>query len=200
MRLLTFLLVALVSAVGGDRVMASQGVILKVQHSPVAWSASKIGEKLRIQLTRNQSLRVLEPRDNGGDFPAFPHDPYNLDSLVNWGLEIGGRYLVLVDIHDERLEKRKSWHLPLLFHKYETIAVVEGELRHVDLSRGKLMLSTPFKVEQKGARVFQATTYDDVNDPDLHLPAPAKIRLFDHLEDKLCLHLVELISLRSRGR
>lgn len=200
MRLLIFLLAALVSVAGGNRAMASQGVILKVQHSPVAWSVSKIGEKLRIQLTRNQSLRVLEPREKGGDFPAFPHDPYNLDSLVNWGLEIGGRYLVLVDIHDERLERRKSWHLPLLFHKYETIAVVEGELRHVDLSRRKLMLSTPFRVEHKGARVFQATTYDDVNDPDLHLPAPAKIRLFDQLEDKLCQHLVELIGLKSRGR
>ncbi len=200
MRILITLLTALALTMGGDRAMASQGVILKVQHAPVAWSASNIGEKLRIELSRNQSLRVLEPKDGGRGIPDFPDDPYNLDSLVNWGLEIGGRYLILVDIHNERLEKRKSWHLPLLFHKWETIAIVEGELRYIDLSRGKLTLSKSFRVQQKGARVFQATTYDDVNDPDLHLSAPAKIRLFDQLEDKLCRQLVELVGLKRRDQ
>lgn len=90
---------------------------------------------------------------------------------------------------------RTAWlSLPLVFHKYETVGVIEGELRLVDIRRGKLLIAEPFQVKQKGPRIFQATMDDDVNDPDIHLTAPDKIGFFDRLEEKLALRVVERVE------
>jgi hypothetical protein len=125
--------------------------------------------------------------------PAFPVDYHDLDSLMEWGREAGARYLMVVEVFAERLEKRKSFHLPLVFHKYETVGIIEGEFRLVDLSRGKLLTAEPFKVERKGSRIFQATMDDDINDPDLNMTAPRKVVFFQQLEESLCKHLAERV-------
>jgi hypothetical protein len=90
---------------------------------------------------------------------------------------------------------RTAWlSLLLVFHKYETVGVIEGELRLIDVRRGKFIIAEPFQVEQKGPRIFQATMDDDVNDPDIHLTAPDKIGFFDRLEEKLALRVVERVG------
>jgi hypothetical protein len=54
-------------------------------------------------------------------------------------------------------------------------------------------------VERKGARIFQATMDDDINDPDLHLTAPKKLILFEKLEESLCRKLADrIVSLAGR--
>jgi hypothetical protein len=86
---------------------------------------------------------------------------------------------------------RAAWlSLPLVFHKYETVGDIGGELRFIDVRRGKFLIAEPFKVEQKGPRIIQATMDDNVNNPDIHLMAPDKISFFDRLEERLALRVV----------
>ncbi|MEA3296431.1 MAG: hypothetical protein U9R56_01030 [candidate division Zixibacteria bacterium] len=200
MRQCTLLMVILLSVLTVGRTHAEQDIILKMRLCPSVWSQSSIGEKLRIQFSRNQGLRIIEVADDNCNPPDFPVDAYNLDSLVAWGTETGTRYLMFVDVHSERLERKKKWHLPLVFHMYETVAAIEGELRYVDLSRGRLILAESFKVEEKAASCFQPALYDDINDPRLIPTVTAKVRLFDRLEDKLCRNLVDLVSANTRAR
>jgi len=131
--------------------------------------------------------------------PAFPKDRYNVDSLIQWGLEIGGQYLMLVDVHHQRLERRKSFQIPLFFHKYVTVGVISGELRLIDLNQGRLLVAQPFLKEQEAKRIFQSSDDDDANHPDLHLTAPGKLVFFDQMEDHLCDQLLEIIGFSERG-
>ena len=90
---------------------------------------------------------------------------------------------------------RAVWlSLPLVFHKYETVGVIGGELRLIDIRRCKFLIAEPFKVEQKGPRIFQATMDDDVNDPDIHLTAPDKISFFDRLEERLASRVAKQVG------
>jgi len=168
---------------------AQRSVIVHVSVPPLAWSGSALEAKLKRQLSRDGDLIIVTVPDTSPGRPEFPHDAYNTDNLTNWGMEVGGRYLLTVEVHSERLEKRKLYHFPLVFHKYVTVGVIEGELRLIDITRGKLLSAEPFKVEQKGPQVFQATMDDNINDPDLHLTAPGKTKFFDRLEEKLASHV-----------
>ena len=97
-------------------------------------------------------------------------------------------------------ERRKDIHVPLLFHRYMTVGAIEGELRVVDVSRARLEIAEPFKIEEKGPRAFQATMDDDIHDPDLHLTAAAKVRFFQKLEEELAGMLVKRIGSVIRMR
>ena len=159
-------------------------VLLRVDQAPLAWGDCRIADQLTQQLTRSGSIEVKRISDDYR--PSFPNDSYNLDSLVNWGLESGGRYLLLVDVHREGLERRKDWVLPLIFHRWVTVGVIEGELRLIDLNRARSLVAEPFRVERKAKGAFQASIDDNANDPDIHLSAPEKVRFFAMLEQALC--------------
>ena len=178
---------------------AGPTIVLKVNPPPAAWSTVGIGEKLTIRMSRDSGLRVIRVDEADDALPKFPADRYNLDSLVNWGLEVGGQYLMLVDVHHERLERRKTWQVPLFFHKYVTMGVIDGEFRLIDLIEGELLVAKPFRREQEARRIFQASPDDDINDPDLHMTAPGKQVFFDQLENSLCDQLLESIGFIERG-
>ena len=201
MRKFAILLAVLLLPVSGSLNSApSKQLLLNVISSPRAYGDSQVDQKLVRHLTRRSDLRVKVVSEGSDYQPPFPGDYHNIDSLLEWGREAGGRYLMVVEVTSQRLEKRKGFHLPLVFHKYETVGVIEGELRFLDLSRGKLLTAEPFKVERKGPRIFQATMDDDVNDPDLHITAPAKIVFFNKLEESLCQHLAKRIGALAGGR
>ncbi len=172
----------------------SRPVIVHVEVPPLAWSGSKLETMLLRELTRKGNEHIVSSQSLPLEEAAFPTDYLSLDSVVDWGTEMGGKYVIVVKVDDERLERRKSFHFPLLFHRYRTIGVIEGELRVVDISRRKLLLAEPFHIEEKGAQIFQATMDDNVHDPDIHLTAPAKIRFFEHLEEKLAKKLSRRIK------
>lgn len=178
---------------------AGPNILLRVTPAEAAWSSSSIEEKLLIRMNRDTALQVISVNGDDRDLPSFPRDRYNVDSLVEWGSEIGGQYLMLVDVHDERLERRKSWHLPLFFHKYVTVGIISGELRLIDLNQGVLLISLPFSTELEAKRIFQASPDDDVNHPNLHMTAPGKLVFFDQMEDRLCDQLLESIGFTVRG-
>lgn len=157
-------------------------IILKVSTPETVWHDADFEQHIIRSFTQSEDIRVVDSRTLSDEYPPFPDDSYNFDTITGWGQEIGGRYLLFVEIHSERLEKRKSFHLPLVFHKYETVGVIEGDIRVIDLTRSKLLLAEPIKVEKKGPRIFQATMDDDINDPDIHITSPDKLRFFKELE------------------
>ncbi len=169
-------------------------LLLKVVQGDPAWSDASVEKQLHQILSRNQRLRVLPARPIYDDQPPFPEDLYNADSLMHWGLEIGGRYLMVVVVDKTRLERRKSFSLPLIMHMYQTYGVISGELRLMDLIRGRMLASEPFEVKIKGSRVLQQTFDDDRGDPSLHMTAMQKTQLFEELQQKASLLLVERLQ------
>ena len=189
------LLVAIVPRAASAR----PSILLRVSAIEAAWSSGGLEEKLLIRMSRDTAIRVVDVNGDDNGLPSFPKDRFNVDSLVEWGQEIGGQYLMLVDVHHERLERRKTWRIPLFFHKYVTVGVISGELRLIDLKEGVLLLSQPFLSEQEAKRSFQASPDDDINHPDLHMTAPRKLAFFDLMEDHLCDQLLESIGFKERG-
>lgn len=199
-----FLIFVLALAAGTHARATSRKLLLDVQTVPLAWGDSKLTEKMVTALSRNPDLQVItaEPASPTGanPQPPFPESRTDLEGLLEWGTEVGGRYLLVVTVDREFLERRKSFNLPLIFHKYETVGVITGEYRFVDLQKRRLHAAEPFRVELQGARQYQAEMDDNSSDSKLHIPASAKSRLFSALEDKLTEQLVSEIALLTRGR
>lgn len=205
MRRFSCLFLALVVlAAGAGTQAASRKLLLDVQTVPLAWGDSRLAEKMVTALSRNPDLQIItpEPRNPAvlDQQPPFPENRTDLEGLLEWGTEVGGRYLLVVTVDREYLERRKSFNLPLIFHKYETVGIITGEYRLVDLQKRRLQAAEPFKVELNGARQYQAEMDDNSSDSKLHIPASAKSRLFSALENRLTEELVEQVTLLTRGR
>ncbi len=175
-------------------------VVVHIETPPIAWGESHLADKLQTEMSRSTSTRIYMSDQMAEDWPDYPTDRYHIDSLVNWGLETGKRYLLAVYVQSERIERRKTFSLPMIFHRYETIGLAEGEFRFIDLSKRKQLIAESFKIKERGKRVFQGSTDDDINDPDIHLTAYQKIQFLANLEEKLSRHLVKKIRRYVRGR
>jgi hypothetical protein len=201
-RPLGLLVVALALTLGfgvsHSRPSVTRDIILHVEQAPNAWADAGLDRELREQFTRDQTVRIITVNPADTMLPPFPNARYDIDSLRNWGQEVGGRYLLSIVVHDERLERRKSFHLPLVFHKWEVVGVIEGEMRLLDISRGRLLVARPFKSELSGKRVFQATMDDHKYDPDIHMTAKQKMVFFNQLEAQAAGDLITLVSRHTR--
>jgi hypothetical protein len=175
-------------------------LIVHVTEVPSAWAEPQLEAKLTTHFSRTGNLRVFEDENLGRDLPSFPIDYYNLDSLLAWGTEAGGDYLIVVNVASERLERYKTFSLPLVVHKYENVAVIEGEWRLVDLKKGRLLNAESFCVTLKGKQALQACMDDDIHAAALNLTPMQKVILFDRLEDKLAEQLVKKVSRYARGQ
>lgn len=167
-------------------------IVLRVDEPAVPYAASRLDQQLIKAFSRDQTARVTSVPPGDETYPRFPNAEYDLDSLANWGTEIGGRFLLTVRVTDERLERRKSFNIPLLFHKWETVGVIAGEIRLFDLMRNKLLVAEPFETVLTGKRVFQASMDDQKYDPDIHLTATEKIRLFEHLQAEAARQIMDM--------
>ncbi len=185
---LCFALLLAISARAEERL-----VMVRVEQPVSAWNDSKIYQKLATSLTRDGNLQVVPATPARNVDPAFPTDALDEQAIADWARPYQAQYVVVVIVQSERLEKRKSFHVPLLFHKFETWGVIEGELRLIDVARNKQVRAVPFMVEQVGPRAWQATMDDDINDPDLRMTAPDKVQFFSRLEDKLVTNLLDQI-------
>lgn len=189
-----------VLAVGSAVSAASLPVILHVQRASLAWGDCRLPEILTTVLGRNPDLDVILPEATSRPYPPFPNNRSNIDTLLNWGTEVGGRYLLIVAVDREGLERRKTFSVPLLFHRWETLAIMSGEFRLVDLLKRRLVLAEPFEEKLSAARQFQSSAEDNAADPGLHVNAADKSELFKLLETRLAERLVEKISRYTRGR
>jgi hypothetical protein len=166
--------------------------LVKVIQPELAWTDSRLTEKLLVELSRNGNSGIVNA-DAMTNMPAFPFGQYETDSLINWAMTAGRKYLVLISVEFEGLQRKKTFSIPLIFHKYENIGVIFGELRIIDLMRKRNILSESFKIEKEGKRIIQALPDDDKNDADLHISAPDKILFFSELERKLAKELAAKI-------
>jgi hypothetical protein len=175
-------------------------ILVDVRQAPVAWADPNIYDKLETILSREIGFRVVRVGEGQEGLAAFPDDRNNLDSLTNWAREAGGRYLLVLTVASERLTRRKTFDLPLIFHQYRTIGVIEGELRLIDVTRGRMQLAEPFRTQLKGPRIFQGMPDGDINDPDIHLTAAEKLVFMDQLEGKLAARVAKRVIKAIRKR
>jgi len=196
----SFLLIAAI-AIGVSSVQAGtpRPLVLQVDQVPLAWGDGSLAEKLTVSLSRDPELRIIVPQTQAGLFRAFPADRTNFDSLLSWGAEIGGRFLLTIDVRREGLECRKTFSVPLLFHRWETLAVISGEIRLMDLQKRRVILAEPFEEKVTAARQFQSSAEDNAHDPTLHVSASDKQELFDSLESRLAERLIKRIGRLTRG-
>ncbi len=190
---MTIVLTAMAVAQNNHTNGNGRSAVLKVNAAQLPWSQTRLAEKLMVELSRNGNGEIINADALMGTMPPFPSDLYSTDSLAIWGAETGRRYLVIVDIETEGLEKHKTFNIPLVVSKYEHVGVVTGELRIVDVTRRKVVLADQFIFEKEAKRIVQAATDDDINDADLHISAPEKIRFFGELENELAKELANKI-------
>lgn len=189
-------ILAMVTAV---EALPNRTVLLSVEAAPLAWADSHLKDKLIRRLSSSPEVRVVDAQE-GMDRPPSPQTSYDVDSLVNWGREIGGKYLLTVEVHSSRLEIKKTFNLPLIFHRYKTFGIIVGEFRLIDLSRGKQLAAEPFSLKQDGPSIIQAAGDGLENDPDIYLTPAEKILFFDRLEEQLAAMLVARYTKLTRGR
>jgi len=170
-----------------------RSAVIKINSVESPWAESRLSEKLTAELSRNGNGEIIKAEVHINFMPPFPSDIYSTDSLSNWGIEAGRRYVIVIAIESERLRKKKSFNIPLVVSKYENVGEVIGELRIADASRRRVVLAERFKFEKEAKRKIQAMPNDDINDADLHISAPEKLRLFSELESQLAKELAEKI-------
>ncbi len=170
-----------------------RSAVIKVNMVVSPWAETHLADKLMAELSRNGNGEIIRAEALTGSMPPFPTDLYNTDSLAIWGNESGRRYLVIVDIESAGLQKQKTFNIPLIVSKYEHVGVVTGELRIVDVTRRRVVLAEQFTFEKEAKRIVQAAPDDDINDADLHISAPEKIRFFSELETDLAKDLADKI-------
>ena len=93
------------------------------------------------------------------------------------------------------LEKRKKTVIPLLVFRYRVFAVITGTLRVIDVEKERLIDIQALQFEIQAAEKLQAID-DDENHPTLLLPADARMRLLQRLDERaageICLEIRRL--------
>lgn len=170
---------------------APPGLMVRVDKVSLAWADASLDDRLitRLTLKANQPVVNISDQDS-----TFPGNGAALEDLTAWAREHQTLGLLLVTVTSERLERRKSFQVPLVFHKWETIGVLEGQYRLIDVVRGRVLAAEPFCIELHGPRAIQGTMDDNIDDPDIHLRAPEKMLFFAQLENKLVEQLAERVQ------
>lgn len=178
---------------------ANRNVVLHVQAAEVSWADSDLEELIITRFTRDREFRLTMRADNSAQ-PEFPSAKYDIDSLLNWGNEIGGRYLLVVNVNSERLENKRTFHIPLILHRFEAIGVIDAEIRLLDLERGRMLMAEQISVELSAKRIIQADTDKNINDADIHIAASKKGKFLAKLEKKFADHLYAKVKRSFRNR
>jgi len=194
------LLLAAVGGLSGDSYGAERKIILNVQAEPTPWGESHLADNLVRHLSRSADLRIVTPEMISGFAPQFPSAHHDPDSLIDWGREVGGQYLLTVDVRNEGMITKKTFSIPLIMHKWETVGVIEADVRLLDLLRGRVLMNDTFVEELTGRRALQGDPDNNGTDPDLHISAPEKRTLMDRLEDRMAKRLVRKVKELVRSR
>lgn len=164
----------------------------------LAWSETNLENEIQLQLSRRGSVEITAATQLDPHLPPCPLASRSLDSLVLWGEETGRRYILSVEVASERLERRKTFSLPLIFSKWETVGVIDGELRMIDVRKKRILVAEPFEIVEKAKRIFQMSFEGSEHDPDIMLTPMQKIELFKHLEKTLAEHVSKKVRRHTR--
>lgn len=175
-------------------------MVLHVNPVALAWSSSRIDEAIVSRFTREREFQLTVNSATVESARNFPGATYDIDSLLNWGAEFGGRYLLSVDVSSERLDKKRTMHIPLILHRYETVGIIDAEIRLLDLERGRMILAEPLAIEVTAKRIIQADPDKDQDDADIHIRASDKAEFFMKLERKFADELYKKIYRALRNK
>lgn len=178
---------------------ANRNIVLYVDAAEVSWADSYLEEIIITRFTRDREFRLSMRADNSGQ-PEFPSAYYDIDSLINWGSEIGGRYLLVVKVNSERLENKRTFHIPLILHRFEAIGVIDAEIRLLDLERGRMLMAEQISVELSAKRIIQADIDKNIDDADIHIAASKKGKFLTKLERKFAERLYAKVQRSFRNR
>ena len=196
---------ALISIVAGPLIAivvsgaSTRAIVVHVIAPPTIVGESQLTEAINIEFSRTNGFVPLTSEDHPDRLP-FPGDHFDIDSLTNWGAELGARYLMFVKVEREAIEQKKTFSIPLIVHKYQAVGLVRGEMRLVDIQRGKVLLSEPFEVETKGPRIIQAYVDDNRYDADISIPATQKSAFFREMENATASYLRKRLKFATNGR
>ena len=190
----------ILSLLGSFALASSRRIVVHVGTAPLAWADSRVDYEILTELSRQAGLKVVDTDRLGDECPPLPQNGYDPEAWLDWGTEIGGRYLLVVDIEREVLERQKTFSIPIICQRWETVALIEGELKLFDLQKRRVLTSESFEKKLSGARQFQGSTDDNRSDPSLHLTASDKSRLFRNLESELARKLTKRVMQLTRGR
>ena len=177
-------------AVGAGAQTQQSVLLVAIEQTAPAWSDSRLFDKLTEGLTREPRIKVVAVPSCSPDSAGSRAQAFDLEKLVADGRARQGNYVLYIRVTSERYDRRKTFSVPLVFHKWEVIGVIEGEWRLIDVVRGKQIKAEPFHLEMNGKRVIQATMDDNIDDPDINMSAPDKIQFFGQLEDMLTQHIL----------
>lgn len=186
---LTLLAVGLTLLAAGSSQGATE-IAISLQRVDSPWGVSQLDSLLVREFNRDQRLTA-------SIVPAGSYDRLQVGSNEE---NKEADYQVEILLTDQRMERRKNFNLPLIFHKYELIGVMSGELRVTDLRSGRQLLSEPIRLERRGGRIFQGSPDDDKHDPDLHLTPLRQLLFYRDCEMLLARELAEKIRPMIRKR
>ena len=186
----------LISAVSAQSQLRTISIVYQPpkQHVPDFCLVDRLVESLTMQ----GGLRVIVPEEDSS-LPASPNRRFEADQLLDWGREIGSRYIIYLRIDDRSIATRKRTSIPWILSRY----VVEGRLRGIysliDLNRNKVVGSWELTTRLTGPRQWQvAADYSD--DPDLQISAPGKVVFLEKLEKKSVEEIIATITPHLKGR
>ncbi|MCK5126298.1 MAG: hypothetical protein KAR42_08575 [candidate division Zixibacteria bacterium] len=155
-------------------------------------------DKLYDRLLLQVGLQVIVLEDDS-TIPKMPDNRFNLERLIEWGHEVGSRYIIYLQIEERRIVRRKRTSIPFLLSRYIVEGQVDGVYSLIDLNRSKVVGTWELKTRLTGPRQWQvAEDYPD--DPNLHLSAPKKYKFMKKLEEKAAVEIINEIKLHLKGR
>lgn len=174
-------------------------IAMYVDAAPSPWHSITMEERIATTLTRSSGVQIASVALESD--PTDPHFSFakQTDDILAHAEQLGARYAVIVTTRSPRIERKKTLHVPLVFHMYQASGIIDGELRIYDLSRKRQLTAEPFSVSKEGPRALQATMDDDINDPDLHITAPQKLQFFEELEIDAADYVAKRVRKVARG-
>ncbi len=155
-------------------------------------------DRLYDHLLIKSGLRVVIPEDDS-TLPPAPSHRFNLSRILEWGQEIGSRYVIYIQVHDRKIVRRKRTSIPFILSRYIVEGQIDGTFSLIDLNRSKVVGNWDLRTRLAGPRQWQVGE-DYPDDPDLHLSAPRKIQFYKDLEDRAVSDIISQIQLHLKGR
>jgi len=148
-------------------------------------------ERLVDRLARVNGMTLVVPHEDTS-LPASPDVRYDLSRIIEWGDETGCRYVIYLQIDDRRIDLHKQVSIPFILSHYVVEGRLEGMYTLVDLRRGRAVMTKRLSTTITGPHKWQAID-DYPQDPDLHIPAPDKIRFLRRLEERAAQDIFEAV-------
>lgn len=175
-----------------------RAIAVILEHSDQSFIDFNLMNKLYDNLLIDNGLKVVIPEEDS-TLPAPPNHRFDLDRILEWGQEVGARYVVYLKVEDRKIVRRKRKSIPYILNRYIVEGQIDGAYSLIDLNRSKVVGNWKLRTRLPGPQQWQVAE-DYPNDPDLHLSAPKKIQFYKELEELAVTEIIEQIQHQLKGR